>query len=223
MRGVPQPPEGNAVDAPTRGWWKAKDGSWHPHPLVEVQCPACGLKGGAPANLDVTSCPECDTIFDVTVVLPVATPPPPPAPAPAPPSTPFSTSPPRRRRSSDGTWTTTIVAVGVALVVVVIGAVNGRKPAPVPVAKMHFCTSGSAPTVDIKMTIGSNGATSLASVPNGHCAVDQRFVSGSKLNIKVWNTTGVGEVACTIVRNGHQIDTARSALRTKPATCDARA
>jgi len=122
-----------------------------------------------------------------------------------------------------GSWAGTVVLVAIAFVVVVVGAVNGR-PDPVPaLATMHFCTSGSAPTVNLKMTIGATGATSLTNVPNGHCAVDERFVTGSMLRVAVWNSTGVGEVACTIVRNGHRVSTDRSALRAEPATCTARA
>jgi hypothetical protein len=120
-------------------------------------------------------------------------------------------------------WPTTIIAVAVATTVVVAGAVSGQKPAQAALVRMHFCTSGSAPTVDIKMTIGTHAGTSLAAVPNGHCAVDQPFVVGSRLDIQVWNSTGVGEVACTIVRDGHSVDAARSTLKAKPATCVARA
>jgi hypothetical protein len=120
-------------------------------------------------------------------------------------------------------WVSTIILVAIAFGVVVVGAVEGR-PGPLPAAaNMHFCTSGSAPTVNLEMTIGASGTTSLTNVPNGHCAVNEKFVTGSTLEVTVWNSTGVGEVACTIVRNGHRISTDRSSLREKPAVCSGRA
>jgi hypothetical protein len=113
--------------------------------------------------------------------------------------------------------------VAVALVVVIVGVAVGR-PDPVPqFAAMHFCTSGSAPSVNLQMKIGPSASTALTNVPNGHCADDERFAAGSTLTVSVWNSTGVGEVTCRIVRDGHDVASDRSVLRTKPATCQARA
>jgi hypothetical protein len=115
------------------------------------------------------------------------------------------------------------VVTAIAFGVVVLGAVQGRPGPPPTMARMHFCTSGSAPTVNVKMTIGGGSATSLTNVPNGHCAVNERFIAGSTLDVSVFNSTGVGEVACSILRNGHQVSVDRSTLRETPATCHARA
>jgi hypothetical protein len=122
-------------------------------------------------------------------------------------------------------WAATTIAVVVALGVVIIGVDKGR-PDPDPVAQfahMHFCTSGSAPTVNLQLKIGSEGGTALTNVPNGHCTADEKFVTGSTLKVQVWNATGVGEVACTIQRDGRPVATAHSVLRTKPARCIGRA
>jgi hypothetical protein len=224
------------MDAPTVGWWKAKDGSWHPHRLIDVRCPHCGLEGGAPVGSDQTACPSCGTTFEIFETEPTAQPtreaaPEPtqdrsdPTPARGPERTPFSTTatPPSAKTHPGGGWAGTCAVVAVAFVVVVVGAISGR-PDPAPaLATMHFCTSGSAPTVNLKMTIGASGPTSLTNVPNGHCAVNEKFITGSNLKVAVWNSTGVGEVACSIVRNGRQISTDRSTLRAQPATCSGRA
>ncbi len=114
------------------------------------------------------------------------------------------------------------MACVVAAAVVVVGAVDGRPGAHPELVEMHFCTGGSAPTVDVGIKIGRL-VSNLRAIPNGHCATDQRFVAGAGLEVDVHNTTGVGEVSCTIFRSGRAVDSDESTLRNRPARCAATA